>query len=549
MPTSALSYRLLCLSLLLAGAAGMHAANFDDPPSELAASLAKKAKAAAKSGDAAQAYIYFSQASSLQPRNGGYRKQAAALQAVAASQHSTVSTSTVAPMATEDIDLPPLDHFDSVTARELESERKLSGPPKLAAGAGRFDFDINDTPRALFGKIAAKYNLVPIFDNDYPQGGTPVKFHMTQVDYREALDAAQIATNSFVVPISSKNLLVAKDTTAKRNDLEQYVVLSVPMTQVLTPAELTEIVQVIRQTTNVEKIGVDTANDQIVIRDRVSRAVPAQALLQQLIQYRPEVMIDLELLQVSDSDVINYGLNITSSFPLVFLGSLQNSVASIPTGVTNLLTFGAGRSLIGIGAAEVQAMFNETLSTGRSIYSARLKAGSGQASTFHVGEKYPIITSGYVGSTSSTGNNPSFTAAPAISWENLGLDLKATPHIHGADSVSMTIEANYEVLTGQSAVGIPVIGTNKMSTTIRLHNDEWAIVAGLISTSDSKSSSGIWGLGSIPFLGNLFRSVSLDKESGSLLIGIRPHITSMGPDENVTQPLRVGNDARPFTPL
>ena len=441
--------------------------------------------------------------------------------------------------------------FDSITAREMAGERQLASPPRLTATAGRYDFDLTDTPRILFEKIASRFQLQLVFDSDYPQTGTPVLFRLTQLDYREALDALQAATGSFVVPVSSHVIMVARDTPAKRNDLEQYVALTLDVPQVIAPQELTEIVQVVRQTTNVERIGWDSANNQIVIRDRISRASLAQQVLAQLISYHPEVMIDIELLQVSDSDVINYGLTVTSAFPLVYLGGIQNSLASIPSGLTNLLAFGGGRTLIGIAAAQVQAMFNETSSTGRSLYSARMRAGSGQAGTFHVGEKYPIITSGFISASTNTSGStsPSYAAPPAVTWENLGLDLKATPRVHGADEVTMAIEAAYEVLGGQSANGIPVIHKDKIVTTVRLRNDEWAVVAGLIGNSHSKSSAGFLGLERLPWIGNLFRQTSVDKESNSLLIGIRPHIMYIGPEEDVTIPLRAGTDARPYTPL
>ena len=165
-----------------------------------------------------------------------------------------------------------------------------------------------------------------------------------------------------------------------------------------------------------------------------------------------------------------------------------------------------------------------------------------------MGEKYPIITSGFVGASVAT-SSLAFAAPPAISFEDLGLEVKATPHVHGADSVSMSIEASYEALTGESSDGIPVIQTNKITTDIRVRNEEWAVVAGLIAETNNKTISGFAGLARIPLLGNLFRQTSTDKSTLHFLIGLRPHILYMGPDENVTQPMRAGSDARPFTPL
>lgn len=545
------------LSVVLAGTLACAAANFgEDPPSELALVLVRKAKQAEKAGDLADAYVYYSQASALQPKNRGYRARAAALQAAGADKVKTAPPAAKAAPAEEAASDPTERHaampadlmFDSITMREFSKQPKLASPPKLNASAGIFDFDLNDTPRGLFNKVAAKLNLQIVYDSDYPAAGPPILFHITGVNYRQALEALEAATGSFIVPLSSRAIMVARDTVAKRNDLEQYITLTVRVPQVITTQELTEIVQLVRQVSSVEKIGWDTDNDQIVMRDRISRVSLAQELLEQLFAYHPEVMLDLELLQVSDSDIANYGFTITNSFPLVYLGGIQNSVASIPSGVTNLLTFGAGRTLIGVAAAEVQAMFNETFSHSKALYSARLRASSNQPGVFHVGEKYPIITSGFVGANAS-GSSLAFAAPPAISFENLGLELKATPHVHGADSVSMSIDASYETLTGQSADGIPVIENNKITTDIRVRNEEWAVVAGLIGETSNKSISGFAGLANIPWIGNLFRQVSTDKETNHFLIGIRPHILYMGPDENVTEPMRAGTDARPYTPL
>jgi len=535
------------------------AADFgEDPPSELALVLVRKAKLAEKTGDIADAYVYYSQASALQPKNRGYRVRAAALQARGAARQRKAGNADKPDPAPDDVTAAdPLEYhaglpsnllFDSLTMRELSKERQLASPPKLNAAAGRFDFDLNDTPRGLFDKIAAKFGLQIVYDGDYPAAGSPIRLRITQVDYRQAFEAVEAATGSFVIPLSPRAIMVARDTVAKRNDLEQYITLTVKVPQVITTQELTEIVQLVRQVSNVEKIGWDTNNDQVVMRDRISRVALAQGLLEQLFSYHPEVMIDLELLQVSDSDIKNYGFTVTNNFPLVYLGGIQNSVATIPSGVTSLLTFGAGRTLIGVAAAQVQAMFNETFSNSKAIYSARLRSGSNQAGVFHVGEKYPIITSGFVGANAS-GSSLAFAAPPAVSFEDLGLELKATPHVHGADSVSMSIEASYETLTGQSADGIPVIESNKVTTDIRVRNEEWAVVAGLIGETNNKSVSGFAGLANIPWIGNLFRQTSTDKETTHFLIGIRPHILYMGPDENVTQPMRAGTDARPFTPL
>jgi Flp pilus assembly secretin CpaC len=75
------------------------------------------------------------------------------------------------------------------------------------------------------------------------------------------------------------------------------------------------------------------------------------------------------------------------------------------------------------------------------------------------------------------------------------------------------------------------------------------VVGGLLNTTNSRSSDGFLGLSNLPVLGYLFRQISTDKEENNVLIGIRPHLMSMPPDQNVSKRLRVGSDLRPHTPL
>ena len=126
--------------------------------------------------------------------------------------------------------------------------------------------------------------------------------------------------------------------------------------------------------------------------------------------------------------------------------------------------------------------------------------------------------------------------------------MKITPHIHGMDDVTLTLDTSFEILTGQAVNGIPIFGNRHVQSDVRLRNGEWAVVAGLMGDTDSRSTAGFAGLANIPILGNLFRRTTLDHEKPTVLIGIRPHLLSLPPSEMESKAFRVGSEIRPYIP-
>jgi len=538
---SALSLVLtVCATFLFASDAAK------DSPKDEAKALARKAKRAQKAGHDSEAFLFYSQAAARLP---GDKKYKALMESLRASGGKEANAGAPESSNEDDDYLPVEEIFDSLTARELASARPLQGPPSLNAKPGLQDFDLNGNARSLFDQVAQRFGLVTVYDGDFATAGPQVRFRLSQVDYREALHDLEAATGAFVVPLTSRLLMVAQDTPQKRNDLEQTISITVPIPQAVTTQELTEIGQAVKQATNVDKMAWNTAQSEIVIRDRISRALPAQALLTQLFGSRSDIAIDLEFLEVDDSDIRNYGFNVTNSFQAIYLGQILNNAITAPTGVANLLTFGAGKTLIGISVAQAQAMFNETLSSAKTLFRIQLRAAEGQPATFHSGEKYPVETSGFAGSVPTGTTGTVFAPPPSFTYEDLGVSLKITPHAHGMGEMTLAVETSYELLSGNSVNGLPVIGRRSLNTQVRLRNDEWAVIAGLINPSDSKTVSGFWGLANIPFFGNLFRQTTTDKSNTNVLIAIRPHLLSVPPDQIVTHSLRVGTETRPYNPL
>ena len=536
--------------------------------------MGRRARKAERKGQVSTAYLLYSEAATLNPRNHKYRAKAAALESRAA-----VASKVEPPVSAAqpgDILVEPETYFESVTARDLVLLRQPQAPAGLQARPGRFDLDLRGDPKALWEQVARVYGLDVVFDGDFEQG-RPFHFQLDQADYREAFHALESATLAFVTPLSSKVVMIARDTPPKRNDLEQTITLSVPVPQSVTSQELIEVGQLVRQTLDIQKLAWDSKTSTIVIRDRLSRALPAQVLLENLLSYRPQVMVELQLIEVRKSDVINFGINLPNMINVAFTGrstaSSGSTAGSLPANTNNPFPYGSrsyqfiaqaaaagtsvlqnayrglfpnSLSLFSLSVNEAQALVNFSDSRSRSMLKTELRASDAQASTFHLGDKYPIVTGSYSAGTSV---QSSFTPVPSFTFEDLGITLKLTPHIHGMEEVTLDVESEFKILTGQMVNGNPLIFNRKLNASVRLRDDEWGLVAGLVSKTDSRDGSGTVGLSQIPLLGHLFRKHTRQKDESEILILMKPRLVNLPGTETLTRTVRVGTEARPFIPF
>jgi type II secretory pathway component GspD/PulD (secretin) len=139
--------------------------------------------------------------------------------------------------------------------------------------------------------------------------------------------------------------------------------------------------------------------------------------------------------------------------------------------------------------------------------------------------------------------------APSFTFQDLGLSLKVTPHVHGTEEVTLSLEAEFKLLAGAALNGIPVISNRSLKSDVTLKMGEWAVVAGLMEDQDARTIAGIAGIANIPLLGPLMRTTTHNKESDQVVILLKPTLVTPPPDQGLTHVFRMGSETRPLTPL
>ena len=470
----------------------------------------------------------------------------------------------------------PEDATPSQGMRVLEQ----STPIQLQPTTEHHDFHYRGDARTLLTQLAQTYGLTAEFDDSVQQ--RRVYFDIEDVNFATAMDAASRVTKTFWIPLSARQMFVAADTVENRRTFERMVLRTFYLPEIVDP-QLTEMMNSLRVLLNIRFIGAEKSQSTITVRAEEPLVEAAARILESLTSGRPEVLLDVRVYEVSSSLARQIGTTLPTQFtmfnisPALLAGlgagaqnlinqliasgginqanstAIQALLAQLANQSNSLLqqpfaTFGGGLTLFGLtaGGVGVTPTLNLNESDVRDLEHITLRASQNNLASLHIGERYPIVNATYAPIYNSTsiaqviGNNSYIAPFPSIQYEDLGINMKATPSIHGDRDVTLKLELQIRSLGAQTNNGIPIINNSEYSGDITLKNGESGVVAGLISKADARSIDGYPFLSRVPGLSYAASLHDKNVQDSELLVVITPHIVSMSENNSFAMQLPSG---------
>jgi general secretion pathway protein D len=447
---------------------------------------------------------------------------------------------------------------------------------------------------------------------------TKASVELNNATLEDALDYVATMTRSFWKPLSPNAIFVTQENQQKRREYEDNVVRVFYLSNLTTPQELQEISTVIRTVADIKKVFTYTSMSALIARGTPDQIMLAEKLVNDLDKPRAEVVVDVLVMTASRNKTrdlaaaiasngtagLSTGIQFTPRNPVLLGGSTstgttgttstttdatQTQILSLlqqltsnstglntglTSGLTNSSTTGTSTNTqqlmslariakistndfsITMPGALLQAMMSD--STTRVLQSPQVRASNGQKASLKIGQKVPIASGGVqpfggqVGGFSSLYNQ--------FQFQDVGVNVDITPTVHGNHEVTLKILLDISSVVDHvdiAGISQPIIGQNKIEHEIRIREGEVSVLGGLMQDQDTKGTSGVPGLSSVPALKWLFSSQSVQKSTQELLIALIPHIVrTPGIDDLNLRSIAAGTDtvtsvrlsARPETP-
>ena len=418
-----------------------------------------------------------------------------------------------------------------------ESASNIAGPVQLAPiSQTPLTLKLSEDSKTVYETIGKLAGINVLFDPYYMP--RRIRIELNGVSLEQALQIVALESRTFWRPVTPNTIYIAQDTQQKRTEVEQQVLRTFYLNNFSTVSELQDVANLIRTILRVERVQQFPAQNVIVMRGTPDQVALAELLINNLDKAKPEVVVDLVVMQVSKTKLkqlgIQYPFQGGTSNPSISFQSptITNSTTTTSTTTTPTTSTGSGLTLnslahlnatdfaVSIPSSSVAFLMND--SNTNVIQRPQMRSVDGQKATLKIGERVPIA----VGTSSSTLTATALTQTQ-FQYQDVGVNIEMTPHIHANGDVSMKISIEVSAIDSYQTIGgltEPVIGQRKIDHEIRMRDGEVNLIGGMMEHDDVQSMSGLPWLSQIPVLKYLFGQGQKTKTDNETVFALMPHV-------------------------
>lgn len=417
-------------------------------------------------------------------------------------------------------------------ALQQQLRQRYAPPPVPSALAAAYQkpisLEFRDAPlRTVFEAMGRGAGVNFVFDKEV-KGDSKVTIYLKDVTLDEAMRVILATQQLERKLLNDRSVLIYPATAAKQREHQELVTRSF----YLNNADVKQAQALVRMMAKTRDIFVDERLNLLVVRDTPEVIAMVEQLIGGLDLPEPEVMLDVEVLEISSDRTAELGLN------------LPTDAQYAQPGAGSLVPWSSRGSFVTLVANPiVTARLKGSAGASNTLANPKLRARNREKAKIQIGDKIPVFTS------TSTAN---VGVSTAVTYLDVGIKLEVEPTVQLDNEV--VIKVNLEVSTlgakessgGNQPATAYRIGSRNASTSLRLRDGETQVLAGLIKADDSKSITGVPYLSEAPLLGRLFGVHADSRNKSEIVLLITPHVL-----RNLTLPeasrsiLNSGVDASP----
>lgn len=405
-----------------------------------------------------------------------------------------------------------------------ESQTRQNTTLKLATAQKSITLEFREAQlKNVFESLARAADVNFVFDKDV-RGDAKVTIFLRNTTVDEALRVILNTQQLSSKLLNDNTVLVFPATQQKMRD----VLDTVTKTFYLTNADPKQAQALVRTVAKTRDIFIDERLSLLVVRDTPEVVRLIERLIQGIDLPDPEVMLELEVMEVSSKKLDSLGV----SWPETASYGVPDSTAAIST--LSGLRWSVANPL---ALATIRATRGAT----NLLANPKVRARNREKAKILLGEKLPIFT------TTSTAN---VGVSASVSYLDVGLKLEVEPLVQLDNDVTIKVALEVssitdKVLGPQGSIAYQV-GTRQASTTLRLKDGETQILAGLINDNESRSSAGIPGLHDLPLAGRLFGLTTDTHDKTEVVLLITPRIVrNLVQPSGAASPMPSGTESQP----